>query len=72
MSLRLTYSRYPSPLILMGRLRVCENQAKVHIISNFVTSIGPNIVPDLDIAQSFQCGLGLRLSRKDLTLVDYV
>ena len=69
-----------SPVMPTGRLRACKSQAKSHIINNLLTSnvrsLRENLKPrpcriDLAIARSIRQGLGLRFSRKDLTLVSW-
>ena len=71
----LTVGHY-SPIMPTGWLRACKNKAKSHIINNLLTesevftgkSQTSTLPYDVTIAQSIRQGLGLRFSRKDLTL----
>ena len=66
-----------SPVMPTDRLRACKDRAKSYIINNLLTSNVQSLRENLKsrpchinlaIARSIRQGLGLRFSRKDLTL----
>ena len=69
-----SYADFYYPVMTMGQLRALRTKAKSHAINNLVNSNVQSLRENLKpqpchvIALSIQQGLGLRFSRKDLTL----